>query len=164
MSVRTVYIAGGEIRVRGAIGEAMWWSALGPFTRQEPMRAPRFCIDLHLSTRQDAFPNQNPSRPQLVYTRHDLRFCATGDAAWAHYDGQQAGFLAILELALYWAIENQDGLLLHAAAGVIDNLACVMPGPSGTGKSTAAHGGFDRVLSDERVIILPDEMKNYRVW
>jgi hypothetical protein len=54
--------------------------------------------------------------------------------------------------------------MVHAVSGLIDGRAWLVPGPSGTGKSTAAReAGFDAVLSDERVILTP-EAEGWRVW
>ena len=80
------------------------------------------------------------------------------------HDGGQAAALAGLELALSQAVRAVGGYLLHASAGVVDGQCWVMPGPSGTGKSTAARGGFEWVLSDERVAVIPDDEGGYQVW
>ena len=72
----------------------------------------------------------------------------------AYTDESAGSALAALELALQVALLDDHGLLVHAAAGVVEQRGWLMPGPSGTGKSTAARvAGFDTVLSDERVIM-----------
>lgn len=93
-----------------------------------------------------------PLAGAVTYHRHDLAFAADGARARAVHGGHPGNLAAILELALAAALP--DGLLLHAAAGVIGDGAWLMPGRSGTGKSTAVRAGnFDRVLSDERVVV-----------
>ncbi len=60
---------------------------------------------------------------------------------------------AALELVLQVTLLPLGGLLVHASAGVYGGRAWLLPGVSGAGKSTAARGGFDGVLSDERVVV-----------
>ncbi|MEZ4435885.1 MAG: hypothetical protein R3F65_26095 [bacterium] len=93
------------------------------------------------------------STTALTHRRHDLTFAATADRAHAHHDGH--ALPALLELALAAALP--DGLLLHAAAAVIDDRAWILPGPSGAGKSTAIRAiPHHRALSDERVAARPN--------
>ncbi|MBV70087.1 MAG: hypothetical protein CMH52_01970 [Myxococcales bacterium] len=99
----------------------------------------------------------------FTYCRHDLSFSAHERRAYAWVSGDISGFLACLELALFVGVSQLGGILMHASVGVIDGQAWLMPGPSGTGKSTAINGGFDRVLSDERVVLVKDK-NDYRVW
>ena len=82
----------------------------------------------------------------------------------AYTDKSPGSALAALELALQVALLDDHGLLVHAAAGVVEQRGWLMPGPSGTGKSTAARvAGFDTVLSDERVIVRV-ENGHCRLW
>ena len=160
----TLYIGGCELHVHGAIGPDSWWEELKPFQACPTHQSPRYTLELHLTHSIDEFQSKRPPLDAFTYTRHDLSVWANGKTVRAYYDAGHAGFLAVLELAIYRAIEAMGGILLHAAAGVHFGQAVVMPGPTGTGKSTASHGGFHRVLSDERVIILPDGCHGYRVW
>ena len=53
---------------------------------------------------------------------------------------------------------------MHAAAGVYQGHGWLIPGASGAGKSTAAReGGFDSILSDEMVIVLPTPQRTQQV-
>lgn len=97
-----------------------------------------------------------PFEGGFTYSRFDLRFVMSGDRrrAAAVYDGHPDGLLAVLELALAGALTPRGGLLIHAAGVVLDGRVWLLPGPSGTGKSTAAAApDIERVLSDERVIV-----------
>ena len=72
-------------------------------------------------------------------------------------DGSLGSLEASLQVVLQWVLQAHGGLLVHASAGVWQDQGWLIPGPSGAGKTTAAReGGFDLVLSDEMVVILPD--------
>ena len=79
-----------------------------------------------------------------------MTFQYDGDVAYARADDILAAFLACLELTLHVAVRDMGGLLIHASGAVLDGMGWLMPGPSGTGKTTASHGGFE-FYSDERV-------------
>ena len=66
--------------------------------------------------------------------------------------------LAPLQVLLSEFAQKVGGILLHACAGVYQGKGYLVPGRSETGKSTIAHeAGFDQVLSDEAVLLLPNE-------
>jgi len=98
---------------------------------------------------------------RLRYERTDLRFLGrrgdgqeAQDSVEAIFDGSEGAFEAVIQLSLQWALRPRGGLLLHASAGIWRGGAWLMPGVSGTGKSTAARrGGFDAVLADEMVVV-----------
>jgi hypothetical protein len=94
----------------------------------------------------------------FVFERHALYFEAVASTCTSHLytRGEEADFLAGLELSLSLACEALGGLSIHAAAGVVNGVGYLMPGISGTGKSTAArNGGFEQIIGDERVLLLP---------
>lgn len=139
-----IHLAGGVVRLDGP-GVETWARGLGPF-----LVAPRadceFCVEIAVEVGDPA-----PIAGDFSWRRFDLAFALTGDRGRAVHGGHPDGLHAILELALAAALP--DGLLLHAGAGVVDGRAWLLPGPSGTGKSTAIRAGrFERVLSDERII------------
>lgn len=136
-------------------GVERWAADLGPFLAPAP-------VDFEATlTLQRGPPRDLPG--ELSHRRHDLAFAMTAGRGRAIVrDDHPGGLLALLELAVAAALP--DGLLLHAAAGVHHGRAWLMPGPSGTGKSTAARAGaFDRVLTDERAIVRrhPDGWRAY---
>ena len=150
-------MGGGQIHVTPALPAAV---EMGPFL-QCPGLPPRFTFALTLASLPVAAPKQSD-----FYARHDLvfRLAPSRESAVAYTDGSEGSTLAALELALQVALLDHDGLLVHAAAGVSDGRGYLMPGPSGTGKSTAARAaGFDTVLTDERVILTVDETHS-RLW
>ncbi len=107
-----------------------------------------------------------PLAAGFTYDRFDLRFVMdpARRRAAAVFDGHPDGLLAVLELAVAGALAPSGGLLLHAAGVVIDGRAWLLPGPSGTGKSTAARApDITRVLSDERVIVRRTS-SGWRAW
>ena len=62
----------------------------------------------------------------------------------------------LLCAGLAWTLPERGGLVLHAAAAVLDERAFVLVGPEGSGKSTwAAHAkeGGARILSDDIVVV-----------
>ena len=96
----------------------------------------------------------------FYFARHQLQFTADlkNRCATLYTHGEEADFLAALELCLTIACQELGGLSIHGAAAVVDGKGWLMPGPSGTGKSTAArYGGFEKVIADERVFLLPSD-------
>ncbi|MGB0647901.1 MAG: hypothetical protein ACPGQS_12035, partial [Bradymonadia bacterium] len=76
--------------------------------------------------------------------------------SYLYTDGHEADFLAGLELTASLVVESLGGLSIHGAAGVVNGTGYLMPGISGTGKSTAIrNGGFEQIIGDERVFVLP---------
>jgi len=143
----SIFVGGGCIDVIPALPVSL---EMGPFL-VDPGARSRFRFELTLL---DQAPP--PGADADFFVRHDLvfRLGETRSSAVAYTDGSPGSALAALELALQVALIDDDGLLIHAAAGVVDQRGYLMPGPSGTGKSTAAReAGFDQVLSDERVIV-----------
>ena len=106
----------------------------------------------------------DPAPPALLgtvnfsYQRHQLIFTADPKNSHAHLQtkGHEADFLAGLELCMCLACEALGGFAVHGAAAIVNRRGWLMPGPSGTGKSTAASlGGFEQVIGDERILLLP---------
>lgn len=156
--MHSIYVGETEIRIHGNLGHFITENRFGPFLLDRPVSDV-----FNLVFRADEF-TANCVDSHFEYRRHDLHFISEcNDAAEAWFDGGLAGFLAAIELALYVAVSAKSGLLVHASVGIIDSGAWLMPGPSGTGKSTAAHGGFERVLSDERVLLLKSE-RGFTAW
>ncbi len=140
-------------------GVEPWARALGPFRDSAPADFAPADFEAHVTVEHGP-PRDLPG--EYTHRRHDLAFALTAGRGRAIHDGHPGGLLAVLELAV--AAVLTDGLLLHAAAGVHRGRAWLMPGPSGTGKSTAARAGrFESVLSDERVIVRrrPDGWRAY---
>lgn len=134
------------MQLRGP-GVEQWAERLGPFL--EPHGNPDFSVTIDIN-----LDDPRPLPGAFTYRRHDLTFAATADRGHALHTGHPDSLLAILELALAAALP--DGLLIHAAAAVIDHRAWLLPGPSGTGKSTAIRAiPHHRALSDERVVARP---------
>lgn len=128
-----------------------------------PVAPPDFTVDVDLTV-GDPADWRPPFSPERAYHRFDLRFAMRGDRAAAVFDGHPDGLLAVLELAVAGAVGARGGLLIHAAGAVIDGAAWLLPGPSGTGKSTAARApDLARVLSDERIIARPGPA-GWRAW
>ncbi len=94
----------------------------------------------------------------FVFERHNLYLEADESQHISHLytHGEEADFLAGLELSLSLACEHLGGLSIHGAAGAVNGTGYLMPGVSGTGKSTAARtAGFQCVIGDERVLLMP---------
>jgi hypothetical protein len=154
-----LYLCGGRFTLSGHVPETLWSDDVRPFT--EPVDF-TFSHEIQLNETDD-LEQLEITANTFVYRRHDLIFIAGQERSVLWYDGGLAAVLAGLELALSQTIRALGGALLHASAGVISRRCWVMPGPSGAGKSTAARGGFDEVLSDERVALLPSG-DGYQVW
>ena len=100
-----------------------------------------------------------PPNMSFEYQRASLRFCADPikRTAWAYVGAEPADVMAAVELVMTLAVHQLGGLCLHASAGVVDGKGFLMPGPSGTGKSTSVkYGGFEKVIGDERIILIPE--------
>ena len=152
----SLYIGPVAIAITGSSRHSVDWQKFGPFL--EP-RVVQRQIQLCFVDDDWAFE----SNPMFAYRRHDLTFQYDGDVAYARADDILAAFLACLELTLHVAVRDMGGLLIHASGAVLDGMGWLMPGPSGTGKTTASHGGFERILSDERVILMPEDT-GFTLW
>ena len=76
--------------------------------------------------------------------------------AWVYVGHDDENVIAALALMTTIAIHQLGGLCVYASAGVVADEGFLMPGPSGTGKSTSVnYGGFEKVIGDERIILLP---------
>ncbi|MEE2788682.1 MAG: hypothetical protein VX589_15165 [Myxococcota bacterium] len=165
METTELEIANGRIRVLGTRLKGATLDAFGPFLCSGSSDASLFIQDLEITENETTFHRWKRAGCDFAYRRHDLEFMVDAGRCYGWHTGESSGVLALVELALWWAVERAGGFMLHASAGVRDGQAWIMPGPSGTGKSTAARGGFERVLSDERVIIMPGETSNtYVAW
>lgn len=123
---------------------------LGPFLEPAPFDRQ---ISLRIKHIDDEEGQPGAALPR-VYERPGLRFGAGASACEAAIDATLGSFEAALQLTLEAALIFEGGLVVHAAAGVVGGEAWLMPGVSGTGKSTAAReAGFDAVLSDEMCIV-----------
>jgi hypothetical protein len=156
--MEALYLCGGRLQLIGSIPEGYWTDETEAFRALAPYG---FSHELTLIEVSD--PSLVvPPEEHFVYQRKGLTFGSHAGRSTLWHDGR-GSVSAGMELALSQAVRAEGGLLLHSSAGVVGAECWVMPGPSGAGKSTAARGGFDRVLSDERVAILPDG-DGYRVW
>lgn len=100
-----------------------------------------------------------PANMPFNYQRVALRFCAdpAQRTAWVYVGAEKADLMAAVELVLTLAVYQLGGLCMHASAGVVAGKGFLMPGPSGTGKSTSVkYGGFEKVIGDERIILMPE--------
>ncbi len=132
-----------------------WISSLEPF-RWRALQSPHLGLELL---------GEVPAE-EHCYQRADLRFSinAARDQAYARVQETPGGFCAALELSLQAALLPRGGLLIHGAAGVLRGEGWLLAGPSGAGKSTAAlQAGFDRVLSDE-MLILRRSGAGFKLW
>ena len=101
------------------------------------------------------------------YQRDDLilSFDPQQQHAWAIIDEYLGSIEACIQIILQYSIRQQQGMLIHASAAYAQGETWLMPGMSGTGKSTAARlGGFELVLSDEMVVVTPYTNHKYMVW
>lgn len=148
-----MHLGGGAIRLTPArlVADRAPWLASFAHAPQTP----DFSVDVQLDIGEPAGWTA-PLAADFEWRRFDLHFAMdpTRRRAAAVFDGHPDGLLAVLELALAGALNPRGGLLLHAAGVIIDGRVWLLPGPSGTGKSTAAAApDIERVLSDERVIV-----------
>ncbi len=153
-----VYLCGGCFELIGDLPADFWSDELTHFRSPRPYS---FLYTIHLEL------VENLPAPlfsdAFEFRRHDLVFRWGADSASLAFLGEGASVSAGLELALSGVVRRLGGFLIHASAGDYRGETWVMPGPSGAGKSTAALGGFDKVLSDERVALLPME-DGWIVW
>lgn len=150
-SACTLGLAGLRLRVEGpaplVAGQAERWAAF---------RIPEEPPDVHLELIDPAAGRDAVPDGDYLFDRLDVRFAA--DVARARlrgwHNGSEGALDALFGLALQVSALARGALVVHAAAGVLDGQAWLMPGESGTGKSTAAReAGFDRVLADEMVVV-----------
>ena len=147
-----------ELRIHRCVGLEAWLKPLLPYHGTWSSVPTRLTWDFHV--------NINTSKPPLargehfVFERHQLYFQADEQQRTSHLytQGEEADFLAGLELTLSLACEQLGGLSIHGAAGAVNACGYLMPGVSGTGKSTAArNAGFECVVGDERVLLIPND-------
>jgi hypothetical protein len=146
-----VTIAGIAFDIDGPAWLAPHVNALGPFLHATPFTR---CIPLRIAPFHAAGETSVPVGGSVVYRRPELVFGTDAGGLWARIDPSVGSFEAALQLGLEAALLFEGGLVVHASAGVIDGGAWLMPGVSGTGKSTAARAaGFDTVLCDEMCVV-----------
>lgn len=151
-----VFVGGTRLRLRGRVDAVRERArALGVFL--EPAAFDHHVdVELEVLETGEAPQGSDVQAGGFGFVRADLAFeiDATRSSARATLDDSVGAFEATLELALQTALLRLGGLVVHASCGVHQGHAWLMPGPSGAGKSTAARaGGFDRVLSDEMVVV-----------
>ncbi len=147
----TLALGGLRLRLEGATAVVARAAS-----RWDAFRVGDGAADLRLAFVDEAAGRDGVTRDDFFFDRLDLRLGADAERATmrAWFNGSEGALDATLGLALQIALLPRGGLLVHAAAGVLDGVAWLMPGESGRGKSTAAaHAGFERVLSDELVIV-----------
>lgn len=142
-----VTIAGIALDVRGPAWIAPHLDRLGPFLDDAPHHRR---IAVHL----DTFETPPPPAGSEIYRRPELVFGEHAGGMWTRMDASEGSFEAALQLSLEAALLFDGGLVVHASAGVVNGGAWLMPGVSGTGKSTAArNAGFETVLCDEMCVV-----------
>lgn len=145
-----VTIAGIAFDIDGPAWLAPHVDALGPFLDATPTSR---ALALRVFP-FDPAETDPPPGGSVIYQRPELVFGADARGLWARIDRSVGSFEAILQLGLEAALLFDGGLVVHASAGVIDGGVWLMPGVSGTGKSTAARAaGFDTVLCDEMCVV-----------
>lgn len=163
-----VYLGRVEFRLDGLTSGQREWveAAWGPFLTPEASLLGDRSHKQHARIWTLMFISQSlPSEIDLSFQRggdlaiqriHPERFDDDHRTLNCWIDGSFGSIEASLQVALQWALLEQDGLLIHASAGIWRGEGWLIPGPSGAGKSTSARtAGFDEVLSDELVILLP---------
>ena len=159
-----VFVGPIVVRIESDLDSTLW---LKPFTHY--LVSPRlgkiesewrlFVQDLSINSASQPVDAFFFARDQLQFTADLKDRCAT-----LYTNGEEADFLAALELCLTLACQQLGGLSIHGAAAVVDGKGWLMPGPSGTGKSTAArYGGFEKVIADERVFLFPEDGECWRM-
>lgn len=145
---RRITVGGIAIELAAPPCVAPHLAGFGPFLDPAPYDRQ---IALHLVAIGTAGP---PAGSSMRYQRPGLRFAETPRGVWAALDDSVGSVEAALQLTLEHVLLFDSGLIVHASAGVVDGEAWLMPGVSGTGKSTAAReAGFDAVLSDEMCVV-----------
>ena len=160
----TVFVGPIRIELHSAFELTPWLWPFESYLRGAPHPALGATWSLTIHT------NEKPSDLQVeqgfFFKRHGLEFSADCEQRTAHLfgNGEEADFLAALELCMCLACHQLGGLAIHGAAGVVNQNGWLMPGPSGTGKSTAARfGGFERVVGDERILLLPSAHEGWQL-
>ncbi len=157
----TLGLAGLRLRVEGP----------APLVAAQARRWATFCVpdgaaDLCLELTPPAAGRASVSADDYLFDRLDVRFAADAGRArlrgW--HNGSEGALDALFGLAHQVGTLVRGGLVIHAAAGVVDGRAWLLPGVSGTGKSTAARAaGFERVLADEMVVVRRAN-EGFRAW
>ncbi len=140
---------------------ALFCNRATPFLTNDP---PDFHIEL-IKTRAKLSDIKEESEDFLSYSESQRGFSIEihGREAKAELHTRFASF-AVLDLLLQRELLKLGGLVLHAAGGVFQNQGWLLLGPSGAGKSTAAyHAGFQKVLSDERILVRPTS-NGFEMW
>ncbi len=151
-------IAGVELRFGGDLEPHLdHLAGVGPF--REPAPCDRV-VHIELGGVPDVVGTDEFS---LVRQDFDFHIDAQRRRVRARSGGSAAALEAIIDLTLQTVLLRDGGCVLHAAGGVYEGAGWLLPGPSGTGKSTSARGGFDIVLSDERIALRPDA-GGYRIY
>ena len=152
-----LWVGGAELRFRGATEpHADHFRALGPFCEPAP-------ADLHVDITLGEPPVTGDG---FVFRRDHFHVCVDPVARTAHAwtEGSPEALEAVIDVTLQAVLLRVGGCLVHAAAGAMDGVGWLLPGRSGAGKSTSARGGFDEVLSDERVVLRRAEGGGFRVY
>jgi hypothetical protein len=154
--VTTLQIGPIQIRLHSALNLTAWLKPLRSYYGEWLLVPAGLVWDFHIHNSE--FNPLEHEEESFVFQRHALYFKATASERTSHLytQGNEADFLAGLELSMSLACEVLGGLSIHGAAGAVNGTGYLMPGISGTGKSTAArYGGFEHIIGDERVLLLP---------
>ena len=143
----------------------------GPFVIQLKTSLPELAAPLYLLYRDSPLPGEGftdyhveveQARRGLPWTERQCRFLRDGVSPFLPFSREVA--LAMVEWGLNWCFYSQADqyLNIHAAVVARDDLALILPGRPGVGKSTLcaalAHRGW-RLLSDELALIRPGDGK-----
>ena len=160
VAVVELHLLGGTVRVHHH-GPCPWMKTYDAFRTAH--KHGQFEVELVIEVGD---PQRDAQLDDFIYKRMDLSFGMNADRTRAHgiSNGSESAFLALLELTLQGIVSQLGGVLVHSAGCVTNGEAWLIPGPSGTGKSTAAReAGFSSILSDERVGLMPSS-EGWRVW
>jgi HprK-related kinase A len=143
----------------------------GPFVIRLKISLPELAAPLYLlyhdfPVQDEAFVDYHVevklARRGLPWTEQQCRFLRDGAAPFVPFSREVA--LAMVEWGLNWCFYSQADqyLNIHAAVVARDDLALILPGRPGVGKSTLCaalvHRGW-RLLSDELALIRPADGK-----
>ena len=160
----TVFVGPIGIQLHSALTLTPW---LRPFEAYLSTSTPHVLdVQWSLTIHPAEEGSDRQAQTDFSFKRHGLEFTADCEKRTAHLysNGEEADFLAALELCMYLACHQLGGLSIHGAAGVVNHRGWLMPGPSGTGKSTAARfAGFERIVGDERILLLPSVEKGWQL-